>query len=247
MGKVFCLVMVLLSGILAQAKLHRPSDWIPLVNGGESVSAEDPIRRSTVMLETDAQYCSATIIGENLLLTAAHCLPESGTWMQIHFDGLEGSVTRDASRFVRHENYQDLQETTRNDVALIFFGGGLPPGFESVSIRTPEQGLSVGDQLQVAGYGGGSPQGALAKISLTVSELMTPQKLIKFTQSKAKGICHGDSGGPAYVTAQGRLLLTGVASYVGDYDCSGYSVYTNATEFTSWISGKIVLFEQGLL
>ncbi len=210
----------------------------PFINGGERVLADDPIAKSTVMLETESQYCSATIIDNGLLLTAAHCLNEGATWILIHFSGLEGSTSRTASRSLRHEEYQDLNGTTTNDVALVFFEGGLPDGFVPVSIWPSQKKLEVGEELQLAGYGGGGPLGVLAKVKLSVTELLNNTNLVKFEQTEQRGICHGDSGGPAFKTVDGHLYLAGVASYANEIDCSGFSVYTSATPYIDWIHRK---------
>lgn len=214
------------------------SKLIPLVNGGEKVHSDDPIAKSTVMLETDAQYCSATIISDNMLLTAAHCISENEPWVLIHFSGLEGALSRSASRSLRHENYQDLQDTTRNDIALVFFDGGLPEGFLPVTILPADKALDIDDELQLAGYGAGGPQGTLAKVKLKVNAFLDANRLIKFAQTAQKGICHGDSGGPAFKIVNNRLYLAGVASYANELDCNGYSVYTRATNFIEWILQK---------
>jgi secreted trypsin-like serine protease len=210
----------------------------PFINGGEKVLADDPIAKSTVMLETESQYCSATVIGNGLLLTAAHCLNEGATWILIHFSGLEGGMSRTASRSLRHEDYQDLLGTTRNDVALVFFEGGLPEGFVPVSILPSDQKLKIGEDLQLAGYGGGGPLGVLAKVKLQVAEFINNTNLVKFEQTVQRGICHGDSGGPAFKAMDGHLYLAGVASYANEIDCSGYSVYTSASPYISWIQKK---------
>lgn len=212
--------------------------WMPLINGGEKVLAEDRIAKSTVMLETESQYCSATIISENMLLTAAHCLVENELGLLIHFSGLEGTQSRTASRFLRHEAYQDLQDTTRNDVGLVFFEGGLPNGFLPAMILPADKDLAVGDELQIAGYGEGGPLGVLAKVNLKLSEFLDAKSLIKFVQTTNRGICHGDSGGPAFKIIDNQLYLAGVASYTQEIDCSGYSVYTRATNYIDWILQK---------
>lgn len=232
MLKLFCIIMLSLHFSIQSL---AGSAWIPFINGGKKVAASDPVAKSTVMLETDRQYCSATIIRENMLLTAAHCLSENEPWILIHFSGLEGAESRKTSRFLRHEDYQDLQETTRNDLALVFFDGGLPEGMLPVSILPLDKDLEIGDELEVAGYGRGSPQGVLAKISLKVGDFINSKTLIKFFQTAQSGICHGDSGGPAFKIVNGSLYLAGVASYANEIDCSAYSVYTKATNYINWI------------
>lgn len=230
---VFVVFIVFVQGFRAQAS---KGPLLPLVNGGESVSAQDPIGHSTVMLETEMQYCSAVIIAEDTLVTAAHCLPEDSPWIRIHFSGLEGKVSKEAQFFVKHENYQDLHETTRNDVALVFFKGGLPDPFKPVPLASETEVLQIGDSLTLAGYGGGSPLGSLAKINLQISGFLNHKGLIQLNQTSQRGICHGDSGGPAFRIHPDQISLIGVASYTQEVNCSGYSVYTNVIEQRDWIS-----------
>lgn len=236
---VYLLICVL--GIsLASLSTFAETRWTPFVNGGETVGSADPIAKATVMLETDAEYCSATIIGSGLLLTAAHCIGDRDTWVIIHFSGLEGSQTRKADRFLRHEGYQDLMgDDSRNDIALVFFSGGLPEGYQSSEILPRDEVLSVGNELQLAGYGGGGPLGVLAKVNLTITDFLNNNSLIKFNQTSARGICHGDSGGPAYKVIQNKLYVAGVAAYAHEMDCSGYSVYTKANNYIDWVQKQI--------
>jgi secreted trypsin-like serine protease len=237
MMKALSAVVLLMSVSLGYiAGAFAQSDFQPYVNGGEKVSSQDPIAQSTVMLETDSEYCSATIIGEGLLLTAAHCIGNSDNWVLIHFEGLESKVERKADRFLRHEGYRDMNgDDSINDVALIFFSGGLPQGFKAAEILPEDQTLKVGEELQLAGYGNGSPLGELSKVTLTISAFLTNNTLIKFSQTAKRGICHGDSGGPAYKFMNGKIFLAGLAAYANEMDCSGFSVYTKATPYKDWI------------
>lgn len=51
------------------------------------------------------------------------------------------------------------------------------------------------------------------------------------------GICHGDSGGPLTVNANGQKVLIGISSFVSRDDCQlGYpSVFVRITSFMDWI------------
>lgn len=224
-------------GALSSSVDHPP--FLPLIRGGEEVLAQDPIARSTVMLETDMQYCSGVIVAPDRILTAAHCVPSSKKqWMTIHFKGLEGGVDREVESYEAHPQYQDLNETTRNDLALVFFKGGLPAGFESVSFLDENAELNLGESFELAGFGEGGPLGQLMKIQLQLTQFNSGARLLFFAQTKNHGICHGDSGGPVYKTRGGRLFLVGVASYTQEYNCSGFSAYTWVAPFQEWILGS---------
>ncbi|MGZ3773271.1 MAG: S1 family peptidase [Pseudobdellovibrionaceae bacterium] len=235
MFRVISLTVLLIS--VTSASLAA-AEWTPFINGGEKVQAGDPVAKSTVMIETENQYCSATIISNKTLLTAAHCVGQNEPWVLIHFAGLDGIETRKASHSLRHEAYQDLQDTTRNDMALVFFDGGLPQNFTAASILDPAKELQIGEELQVAGYGQGGPLGTLAKLNLKVVDFLDQKRLIKLDQTTERGICHGDSGGPAFKLINNQMYVVGVASYTNEMDCSGYSVYTRASNYIQWIQGK---------
>lgn len=61
------------------------------------------------------------------------------------------------------------------------------------------------------------------------------EKEIRISQSKGKGTCIGDSGGPLLYQAQDHTLsLIGVTSR-GSPLCDGPTAYTNALEYLNWI------------
>lgn len=57
----------------------------------------------------------------------------------------------------------------------------------------------------------------------------------RLDESTGHGTCSGDSGGPAYVTVDGKLYLTGVTSR-GSALCDDVGVYTNVVPYAEWIS-----------
>ena len=58
-------------------------------------------------------------------------------------------------------------------------------------------------------------------------------------QSHGHGACHGDSGGPAYIQKNGKMILAGVTnrSYPSSAsdDCAHQVVYTKVHAYESWI------------
>lgn len=90
--------------------------------------------------------------------------------------------------------------------------------------------------IVVAGYGrtaASDPEssGVLQKVELRVSKVS--KSVMEFTAFDASGRmgCHGDSGGPAFVTAGRSVWLVGIVSR-GDRTCTkGTTVFTDLTEF----------------
>ncbi|MEY4616863.1 MAG: hypothetical protein RJB66_1823 [Pseudomonadota bacterium] len=212
----------------------------PLVNGGKPVEPTSPIAQSTVMYATGVQYCTATIISEKALLTAAHCLSDQPELITIYFKGFHNQsplFQRTTTHYVIHGHYKDIKDSDeRNDVAMIFFEGGLPPQTQIAPLGTErEEVLPPGTELIIAGYGKGSPLGSLSVLPLRVASYSPKMTLFWFQQTAAQGACHGDSGGPAFLFTGKRASVVGVTSYAGTVNCDRFSVYTNISAYRDWI------------
>lgn len=219
---------------------HSGNDGFhPLVNGGLPVTEDEPVALSTVMIKTDIQYCTATIIGPNVLLSAAHCIDDRPQGVEIYFQGLKNEnplYYRPATRYVLHDKYQDIKDSdARHDLALVFFEGDLPPNFKVAPLLGDEQQLGIGDTVTIAGYGRGSPLGRLAKIDLPITRFSKEKTLIWLGQSKAQGACHGDSGGPAYKIVKNNIYLAAVTSYGETVDCDRHAIYTSLKPYRDWL------------
>ncbi len=57
-------------------------------------------------------------------------------------------------------------------------------------------------------------------------------------ESKGKGTCSGDSGGPAFISSQGNFYLFGVTSR-GSPLCDNKGIYTNAIFYFDWINKTV--------
>ena len=97
------------------------------VVNGES-STQNSIHTKHVVKLTYRSHCSGTIIADNAILTAAHC---EQSFRTISF-GLS-SETRTAVAAIIHSDY--VQQNVRTpDIAIVFFDGGLPEGFEPMPL-----------------------------------------------------------------------------------------------------------------
>lgn len=129
------------------------------------------------------------------------------------------------------------------DIALIQIYGGLPSTHRPASLLL-ENRLQNGQQVTLAGYGtteGGENaggEGVLRKVHVSVAQRTWGTTEVLMDQSNGKGACHGDSGGPAYLTIHGELKLFGVTSRVVNDptdSCTRFTAYTNLVPYLDWI------------
>ncbi|WP_291516386.1 trypsin-like serine protease [Bdellovibrio sp. ArHS] len=77
-----------------------------------------------------------------------------------------------------------------------------------------------------------SGDGELRQTTAPVSFLTETEVFLD--ESKGRGTCSGDSGGPAYVQKNGQYFLFGVTSR-GSQLCDDVGVYTNTVYYNNWI------------
>ncbi|WP_155722482.1 S1 family peptidase [Bdellovibrio sp. HCB117] len=77
-----------------------------------------------------------------------------------------------------------------------------------------------------------SGDGELRQTTAPVSFLTETEVFLD--ESKGRGTCSGDSGGPAYVQKNGQYFLFGITSR-GSQLCDSVGVYTNTVYYNNWI------------
>lgn len=154
------------------------------IYGGQTVESDDIVAQSTVAIGTDGspEICSGTLISENLVITAAHCVV--GYKKYKHFFSaptytvlieskiiLFGVKARDSIKVIKgapdqvasaeiklpkdNEFYQNLydSEVRKFDIALIKLAKNVSKSFKPVAILDPTYILPAATELLIAGYG----------------------------------------------------------------------------------------------
>lgn len=236
-----------------------------LIVGGKNVDGQDPISHSVIALyeqdgEGGASLCSATLIGRNFALTAAHCV-DAGTEGMI---GIFGSDIRSKSAMKlpilravvspawqmgqQNPSLDGSQDQDQGDIAVIEFDGKLPQGFRPVPILAKRTKLEAGAEVEIAGFGISDAdkrngEGVLRKATVTIAEPDFGDTEILFDQTQGQGACHGDSGGPAFIEKNGKIYLMGVTNRAfpeaAPDDCAHQVVYTKAQAYKTWIQETI--------
>ena len=112
--------------------------------------------------------CTGTLITANVVLTAAHCVPEKASHVKIIFsnemDAMINAREQDvlqefvlsATDFKVSTSWDPNNETIEHntgDIALIKFKGVIPAGFKPVAMLADDSSLKIGDIISLAGFG----------------------------------------------------------------------------------------------
>ncbi|WP_413558828.1 S1 family peptidase [Bdellovibrio sp. HCB209] len=161
--------------------------------GGKEVQENDTISKSVVGLliqnnnTGEVEVCSGTLLKDNLILTAAHCVfdPENGLSISVIFDRVidpSGKATTTELRTVTRSaipawwGAEDHLDTDTGDIALLQFTGDIPKGYSPVTALASEDDIANGKEVVIAGYG-------VNKVTKTAIDVNTYPDLIGSIQS----------------------------------------------------------------
>lgn len=198
-------------------------------------------------------HCGGTILNENWIMTAAHCVDEreqelSGNnvdllYVSVGVGGLEVDelTTVRASQALCHVNY-NTPSYLDNDIALLRLDMSLDLSLSNVGAAAlPSQGVdaltnqSSSVIVKPIGWGTietGSLSDKLLEVDLSVDPSETNQyrfesyKPSEASSARPTNVCGGDSGGPAVIGAtrdDASGIVAGIVSYTTIQQCN--SVY----------------------
>ena len=204
-----------------------------------------PERVSTVGIhgqtKKEAYTCTASIIADDLLLTAAHCVVD-GAEMFAYF-GTDMRNARNASQYTQvsaavvHPRYRSHgEEVTPNDIAVLQLSEPIPSDHQPVQLADEDKLPNEGGTVRLAGFGitqKGNDPDILRTVDSTLAGVDDENRLV-IEDEHQRGGCSGDSGGPLFVKSDGQWYLAGVLSG-GPSPCRGEDVYTSVADFRSFI------------
>jgi len=199
----------------------------PMIIGGGNASNAPWAARLFV---NGQQNCTATIIAPTYILTAKHCVANSGTYtFRIgSLDQTSGGTMATGVAITRHQTA---------DIAIVRLGTSVSATYSPLGTTSD---VAVGQSVQVYGWGAtctGQPEIncqsrylKVANVNVTSVSCSDYTGGIAVCASRGNGItAGGDSGGPMF--ASGRQV--GVAS---TSNRSTRTAYTNITRYRTWIS-----------
>jgi len=247
------------------APVSEPDFFPPSIVGGQKVEKEIFAKHVVALYNKKSRFsCTATLISKNVLLTAAHCanVDTPADYVAIFAKTILNNAKSIQRPIVdaRVFDYNPTGFYERKDLALVRFKGPLPQGYEPMPLPTASELKEMGNTFYAAGYGTSTGRedqksqdyGVLRYTQLKVLEGRLSPISSQFTvdQSPGHGICHGDSGGPAFVKLRGRRILVGVASAVYSFDrlaqsragfdiCRCNAIYISTYFYSNWIRSNL--------
>ena len=186
-------------------------------------------------------FCTATLIGADVILTAEHCVKDK-VLADLRF-GL-GSAAAPRARFgIRRATVATWEfdtavlQLTQNVVA------NVPEVTPLVVQRAPLPAWLVGASAEASGYhliGGEEPRRRFGVLGIT--NLL--DNTLVANGFGARGVCYGDSGGPLLgELTPGQTTLLGI-TLGGDTSCRDESYFTRLDALRGWLDAALASFAQ---
>lgn len=219
----------------ARGTISPPASTTGIVNGTDADPATDARAATVAAVEVSVRGgtggCTGTVIAPRVVLTAAHCL-ENALDVRVRFAA--SPVVGRVANWRSHPEYLALfkQRKSAQDVALIRLKTSVPKAVRIARLAAVSTTLAPGTAVTSYGYGldtaitdrnsvaararSKPSRPILKKGSFQVVEL--GGSVFK-TQAQERALCHGDSGGPAFLEAAALPVLVGVNSFGSNNRC----------------------------
>lgn len=260
----------LLAGCAEPDGMHGNLDQFKNANpivGGFEVHSGQFGSEFVVMIYTQNELgqpsvCTGTFISNTAILTAAHCVNKKPENMVVTFSD-QPFVSMDiihlkVTKSVVHPKYKK----SVNDLALVFFEGGLPEGAQKIAVAEKPWLILKYQKILALGYGRiegleestdfSQELGILRGVNIPTKNTLA--KLDGFyIEQKDFGVCFGDSGGPAIILNEvNQPVLVGVANAVIsapniDDFCKHKSVYLDIGFYDDWLKITLKASKKSLL
>ncbi|MGH9243886.1 MAG: serine protease [Acidimicrobiales bacterium] len=211
------------------------------------------------------QYCGGSLLGADVVVTAAHCLEDLGAGdLSIEAGSVRhhgpDAQRRNVARVVVHEGYDPV--LVENDIALLVLDAPVKLG-RGVALATipdkPTAATLTGDGAPAVTTGFGATETAdssdvlleatvqiyadlecRAKYAEDGDEVIAATQVCAGIDAGGVDSCYGDSGGPLVVPSRdgSTWYLIGIVSWAAGCGVPERpTIYTEVPSFTGWLAG----------
>jgi len=205
-------------------------------------------------------YCTGTLITPTVVLTAAHCVKNVQA-VEVFFGtgiGDPAKIPAAVAEFRAHPGF-DLNVSLDYDIGFIRLRTPAPAGIQPIPFLPHSLEISQGDlgkTLEFVGFGktaGTAEDQGTRRLTVTANVQLlchnqpggcdapqarpfpVPDKNFCHDLRLHRGVCKGDSGGPAFVERNSKRYLAGVTSWVWSPTCDLIACSTKIDEYESQI------------
>ena len=223
-----------------------------IIGGQDAYIADYPYQVS--IHDQQKLLCGGSIISQNWVLTAAHCVSSLGAWeLKIRlgstFYNKGGTEIRQGLQVIRHPKYNS--KTLDYDVALIKLPQKIPTSqtIKPVTLASYSSSVNAREKVVVTGWGyvteNGPMSTSLKKLTLPVvdqkeckqiysnANITITDNMICTSSLNAEDACKGDSGGPLVYNKVQIGIVSWSLGKCTDPRFPG--VYTRVSAVRQWI------------
>lgn len=192
-----------------------------------------------IMDENYKLNCTGSLLAPDLVITAAHCVPETGNKVFV-VHGYEKPSMASRSEFYKAlKVYQHPQYYIANDLALIVLEKEIILDEYVPILSDDTYDYLLFRDATIIGYGfydfEPGHKGILHGGQSIITKIF--EKELQIGTEGTVNACYGDSGGPAYIIMNDKLYLVGIASRLANLpECEAGTIYMLPGAYMDWIN-----------